>query len=223
MCSRGCNSFFFPPGVERETTCCWATNWEVTSVADCTRTILSSSSSVKQDEAAGSYRFHCLLLRLPLSREACGISLFSHARQSLQVIFCFTSLCSSSPDETWEGWSCGPRASAVLRTTTHNMERRTTSRKLPRARVAWSSYTTQSTARCYRSGWRPVVSWRSCGGQRLQWLQEGLETFPLLPQPPMEKTVDADSRGRKTDVCILPKPVHLLGSILPGWIHHTQE
>lgn len=113
----------FPLGVERETTCCWATNWEVTSVADCTRTILSSSSSVKQDEAAGSYRFHCLLLRLPLSREAYGVSSFSHARRSLEVIFCSVSLHSSSPDQTGKGWSFGPRASAALRTTTRNQWR----------------------------------------------------------------------------------------------------
>lgn len=59
-------------------------------MADCTRTILSSSSSVKQDQAAGSYRFHCLLLHLPLSRrEAYGVSLFSRARRSLEVIFFF--------------------------------------------------------------------------------------------------------------------------------------
>lgn len=174
MCSRGCNSggcIVFPLGVQQETTCCRATNWEVTSVADCTRTILSSSSSVKQDQAAGSYRFHCLLLRLPLSRgEAYGASLFGRARRSLEVIFCSTSLRGSSPDQTREGWSSGPRASAMPRTTTHNTERGTTSGGLPRSRAAWSSCTTRSTVRCSRSSWRPVVSRRSCGGQGAPWL-----------------------------------------------------
>lgn len=57
----------FPLGVEWEPTCCWAANGEVTSVADCTRTVLPSSISLKQAHTADSYHLHCLLLPLPPS------------------------------------------------------------------------------------------------------------------------------------------------------------
>jgi len=166
---------------------------------------------------SGSYRLHCLLLHLLLSRrEACGGALsFSCARTSLELIFCSASLCSSSPDQIWGGWSLGPRAFAMLRTTTHDVELRTTSGGLPRswplaqlkalwgvpgpAEGQWShgEVVVDKDHHSCSKVWKPFLSYSSSRQQ--------------------------ERGGGKTDLCILPKPIHLLGFILPGLSHQTQE
>lgn len=199
----------FPRGVEWETTCCWAANVEVTSVADCTRTILPSSISLKQAHTADSYHLFCLLLRF-------------HCREG-----------------RWKGFIMQPQSDPLLHSVQATIGHVRAVQVDPKPLLGWGPpCNTRTTGWAVEEHPQPCTilkaSLRSCGGQGppwpkdeaawpsgwqlcLQqrswswmafqvssntshsvilrfWRSKNLSSFPHLP---MKKTATADRRGGK--------------------------
>lgn len=151
-----------PQGVEWETTCCWAANVEVTSVADCTRTILPSSISLKQAHTADSYHLFCLLLRF-------------HCREG-----------------RWKGFIMQPQSDPLLHSVQATIGHVRAVQVDPKPLLGWGPpcntrttgraveehpqpCTTLSTSNCSRATWRPhweVVVGKDHHGQKMR--QPGL-------------------------------------------------